>query len=143
MELDYLNTELFNKVCIKNWTRAVIKEIDQNKQLLIKLKGQESQKIVSIRSVNILPVNTLSSDFDFRESLQKGQEIDILDAFTWTPSTVIDTSTDLYNNRVIKFGLRLYRNDGKNYDRTDSRKYFGWSESFDMYLSVHNPRIRQ
>ena len=149
MEIDYLYTEFYNKVNLKNWTIATILEIDQNKQLLIELKGQKIKKQISLRSIEILPLNTFSSDFQWRETLTTDTQVDLLDNRTWSKSTILDTLEGRPDNcenmsKMVKVGLRIYRQDGKFGDKKDySKKFFGWSETFDTIISVHNPRLRE
>jgi len=74
-------------------------------------------------------------------------EVDILDNRTWTTSTIIDVREEVIvgkKYKILKFGLRFYRPEGKYGEKNNySKKFFGWSETFDKELSVHSPRLRK
>lgn len=149
-EIDYLQKDMdfnFNidRIGVAHWTRAKIKEIDQNKTIKIKVIGTGEVLIVSLLSSHILPARTLSKDFEWRESLKKGDEIDFLDSKSWYRSTIIDATEKFkgLNNsyKYVKYGLRIYRDNGRN-KSNQGKTFFGWSENFDKETSVHDPRIR-
>lgn len=91
-----------------------------------------------------MPAFSLSFDFDWRESIKAGDEIDFLDSKSWYRSTVIEAferQNDYKNYKYIKLGLRIYRDNGRCKDNR-GKTYFGWSENFDKSVSVHDPRVR-
>ncbi len=144
MEIDYLQTNSHNNSNICSFTRAKILSIDQNNQMHLQLCGQDITTIASTKSVYIMPLNSLTQDdFEWRESLDKWMEIDILDSYTWTPSTVIDVYDD-HGNKKIKYGLRVYRETSRSTDTFNNyKKYCGWGYSFDKIISVHDTRLRR
>jgi len=44
--------------------------------------------------------------------------------------------------KFIKYGLRIYRQNGKLKD-SRGNYYYGWNENFDKEVNVHDPRIRK
>ena len=143
--IDYLfkdSEAVYNKdkIGVASWTRAEIIDIDENKNAMIKLLGTKDIKSVSLVSSFILPYNTLSLDFDKRELLQVGDEIDYLDTRSWYRSTVLSISTK-NDIKFIKYGLRIYREHGRTYD-SKNKAYIGWGESFDKEVPVHDPKLR-
>jgi hypothetical protein len=144
--IDYLirdNETMYNKdkIGVASWTRAEIIEIDDNKNAKIKCIGTNEINCVSLVSSFILPVNTLSNDFDFRENLNVGDEIDYLDTRSWYRSTILDVSVK-NDVKFIKYGLRVYRENGRSKD-SKNNSYFGWGESFDKEVCVHDPKLRR
>ena len=94
--IDYLFRETSSSINmykgkgICNWTPALILSIDQNRIAQIRLLGTDELTSISLTSYNIMPYKSLSLDFDWRESLAKGDEIDYLDNKSWYRSTVLD-----------------------------------------------------
>jgi hypothetical protein len=99
--IDYLlrdsssSVNMYKGKGICNWTRAQILNIDQNKIAQIRLLGNDDFTSISLTSYNIMPYKSLSLDFEFRESLKKGDEIDYLDNKSWYRSTVLDIKETL------------------------------------------------
>lgn len=148
-EIDYLLRDFEEKfqkdrIRVANWTRAKIINIEPNKNAQIKVLGTGQTEYISLLSADVLPIKTLSSDFDFREQLKKGDEIDYLDSKSWFRSTVMDVDERYRGGnkyKLIKYGLRVYRQNGKCRD-SRGNNYFGWNENFDKEVNVHDPRIR-
>jgi hypothetical protein len=148
MKIDCLQKDLeinFNidRIGVASWTRGIILSINNN---IIKFKylGRGEISSLPLNSTLILPIKTLSQDYDWRETLKQGEEIDYLDSKSWYRSTVISVIERKVENEVykyIKLGLRVYRDKGKCKDK-NGRRYFGWSENFDKEASVHDPRVR-
>ena len=139
MEINF-NVDGIGVAC---WTRAIIISIE-NKILKIKYLGTGENTYIPLSTPQIFPAFSLSFDFDWRESIKSGDEIDFLDSKSWYRSTVIETiEKQTFNSsyKYIKFGLRIYRENGKCKDNK-GKTYFGWSESFDKIVSVHDPRVR-
>jgi len=44
--------------------------------------------------------------------------------------------------RYLKYGLRVFRPEGRNSDSKGNR-FYGWGETYDKEVSVHDPRIRK
>ena len=154
--VDYLLKDTINEMktttlCC-SWTRGEIIYIDENSlNMSVRLNGTGGViNDISMFSNNILPVGTLSHDYEWRQNLKEGDEIDFLDLKSWYLSTVLDTveNPGIKNEKVtksyknIKYGLRVYRPNGRLTDKA-SRKYFGWSEEYDKYITVHDPKVRK
>ena len=141
---DFEDKFIRDRVSVASWTRAKILDIEQNKNAKIRIIGTGQIEVVSLVSADVLPVKTLSTDFEFRESLKKGDEIDYLDSKSWLRSTVIEVEERIRGSvkcKFIKYGLRVYRSNGKTKD-SRGNAYFGWNENFDKDVSVHDPRLR-
>jgi hypothetical protein len=99
--IDYLirdtssSVNMYKGKGICNWTRAQILNIDQNKIAQIRLLGNDDITSISLTSYNIMPYKSISLDYEFRESLKKGDEIDYLDNKSWYRSTVLDLKETL------------------------------------------------
>jgi len=96
--IDYLykeNTSNFSNykgLGICNWTRAEILNIDENRVAQIKLLGNDDIVNISLTSFFIMPFKMLSLDYEWREQIQKEDEIDFLDNRSWYRSTVLEVS---------------------------------------------------
>jgi ubiquitin C-terminal hydrolase len=148
--VDYLQTDSngpkSSSFGVSNWTRAKVISIDEENLISLKLIGTGALvNKISLYSPYILPFNTLSTDFEWREELKTGDEIDFLDNRSWYLSTVVDSCSKMLpdgsTRKYVKCGNRIFRPDGKCEDST-KKKYFGWSENFDKEVSVHDPKIR-
>ncbi len=92
----------------------------------------------------IAPLGTRAIDFEWREGLQKGDEIDCFDtANVWYRSTILERrENSLQEGKVIQVyvAFRVYTEKGIKTD-ADGRKYMGWHSKYDEWMSVHSPRI--
>lgn len=93
---------------ICNWTRAQILNIDQNRIAQIRLLGTDDLTTISLNSYNIMPYESLSFDYEWREGLKSGDEIDYLDNKSWYRSTVLDmretlSLSKIFFNFLLKF----------------------------------------
>jgi hypothetical protein len=148
MKIDCLQKDMeinFNidRIGVAGWTRAIILAAE-NKTIKFRYLGTGEIKTLPIFSTHILPFRTLSLDFDWRDNLKQGDEIDYLDCKSWYRCTVMDSFEKMNDSRsykYIKVGMRIYRDNGKCKDMR-GKTYFGWSDHFDKELHVHDPRIR-
>lgn len=113
--IDYLLRETSSSINmykgkgICNWTPAQILNIDQNRIAQIRILGTDELTSISLTSYNIMPYKSLSLDFDWRESLTKGDEIDYLDNKSWYRSTVLDIRETLSLSKfLIKIIIYLF-----------------------------------
>ncbi len=95
--IDYLyrennsNISSFKGLGVCNWTRAKIISLDSNKVAQILIIGTDDIVNISVTSYMILPYKRLSKDdYEWREEIKKGDEIDFLDNRSWYRSTVLD-----------------------------------------------------
>ena len=119
-------------------------DIGLNHNAKIKIIGTGMIEQVTLDSCNVLPLHTLSTDYEWRENIKKGDEIDFLDSKSWFRSTVIDVQIKVRYNvkyKYLTYGLRVYRENGKMRD-SKGIFYFGWNENFDKEVNVHDPRVR-
>lgn len=42
----------------------------------------------------------------------------------------------------VLVGYRVYRENGDKVDSINGKNYFGWSQKFDEWLSIHSPRVQ-
>ena len=122
------------------WTRAKICELGGS-SIKIMYLGTGMTKYIELHSSNILPLNTFSTDYEWRESLKVDDEIDFLDSRSWYHSTVLEASEE--PPKRIKYGLRVFRENGKSIDRHLKRNYFGWGDTFDLEVFAHHPKLRR
>ena len=122
-----------------SWTRATILEV-LGSTIRVQYIGTGLVKQVGLHSSNILPLGTFSNDWDWRENLKVNDEIDFLDNRSWYHSTIIATSQ---NHKMVKYALRIFRENGKTVDKGTGKNYFGWSDTFDVEVTPHHPRIRK
>lgn len=62
----------------------------------------------------------------------------------WYSSTIVDKEVRTYGDKdvlFLKVGFRKYDERGTKTDLY-SKKFFGWSESFDEWLPAYSPRIQ-
>lgn len=96
--VDYLYKEssssssMYKGLGICNWTRAQILSIDANRVAQMKLLGTDDVFNLSLTSHLIMPYKSLSLDYEWRETIQAGDEIDYLDNKSWYRSTALETS---------------------------------------------------
>ena len=132
-----------DRIGVASWTRGIIISLDNR---VIKIRYEGTGEIVNLptNTNQILPLKIISQDFDWRETIRAGDEIDYLDSKSWYRCTIVETSEKQRDNKVYKYirlGLRIYRDNGKCKD-SRGKTYFGWSENFDKDVSVHDPRVR-
>lgn len=140
---DFENNFNNDRLGVASWSRGLILCID-TKIITFKFLGTGQISSLPLNTFQIVPFNFLSKDFDWRESIKEGEEIDYLDSKSWYRSTVIrvfERNNENEYYKYIKIGLRVYRENGKCRDNK-GRRYFGWSENFDKEVSVHDPRVR-
>lgn len=105
--LDYLYKDSamsftgYKSIGVCNWTQAQIISIDANKVAQLRIIGTDDIVNTSLTSFYLLPFKTLSSDFDWREQIQKGDEIDFLDNRSWYRSTVLDVYENISLSNFI------------------------------------------
>ena len=131
------------KVSLSHWTRGTVIENSDNK-LKVSYDGTKETKEFNLSTDNyaLLPYKSMSNDYEWKESLSIGDEFDFLDGKNWYLSTVMDVKETL-SGKIIKYGLRIYRPEGKNLDKLNNARYIGWSETFDKEILVHDPKVRK
>jgi hypothetical protein len=72
---------------------------------------------------------------------------DLIDAYdstkVWYTSIIADREERMEGDNMVlyyKVGFRLYHEEGTKVDN-NKRRFFGWSETFDEWISAYNPRI--
>ncbi len=85
----------YKGIGVCNWTRAEILSVDANKVAQLRLLGTDDFFNSSLTSFYILPYKMLSFDFEWREKIQKGDEIDFLDNRPWYRSSVLDVNENI------------------------------------------------
>jgi ubiquitin carboxyl-terminal hydrolase 34 len=150
--VDYLqkdtDSHFYKYIGIGNWTRAEVLHVDQDNHAIgirLLIHSTNETTTVSYNSLHIIPYGTLSQDFEWRDEIKVGDEVDFLDNRSWYKSTAMEVYSRMKNGKpvkYIKYGLRVYREDGKLSD-SKSRRYYGWSETFDREICAHDSKIRQ
>ena len=78
--------------------------------------------------------------------MKVGDHIDAMESSRqWYTSTILDISTrkeDDTEYPILYVGFRTYSPDGKREDN-NKKKYFGWSETFDVWIPAYSPRIQK
>ena len=137
------------------WTRATIKHREGN-NIELELPFQSNLKVDEdketptknterclVNSNVILPLKTLSFDFEWRENLKRGDEVDIYDSGEWFLATVLTTESKGHN---LIIGFRLYDETGDFEDTKYfiNKKYFQWNiKSEEIKYSRYDSRIRR
>jgi len=105
--IDYLykennaNISSYKGIGVCNWTRGKIISLDANKVAQILIIGTEDIVNISLTSFMILPYKTLSKDdYEWREEIKKGDEIDFLDNRSWYRSTVLDSNENISLSKI-------------------------------------------
>jgi len=101
----------YKGIGVCNWTRAEILSVDANKVAQLRLLGTDDFFNSSLTSFYILPYKMLSFDFEWREKIQKGDEIDFLDNRSWYRSSVLDVNENisLSNNDFFLISVFFFR----------------------------------
>jgi len=93
----------YKGIGVCNWTQAEILSIDANKVAQLRLVGTDDIVNTSLTSFFILPVNTLSLDFEWREKIQKDDEVDFLDNRSWYRSTVLEVNEIISLSNFVSY----------------------------------------
>ena len=114
-----------------SWTKATIASINNdNKTVELLLPNSSTLLTYSMNDWRIYPNNTFATDFEWRQSLQKDDIIDILSKNNvWLKGTVIDKQGD-----TIKVGYRIYNNENS---------FYGFGPKEDISLNIYDFRIRK
>ena len=110
------------------------------------IKPNPALRTVKLSSNFILPLDSLSLDFTWRENLKPGDKIDIFELNNWFLGTVLSVC-DYCSVKSVKIGFRLYSKKGNNEDlefRIEDNKFFNWSQNIGHKIySVHDPKLRR
>jgi hypothetical protein len=93
-----------------------------------------------IRSPWYAPRKTYTNDWDWRLQLEQGDIVDCMDnEKDWYKSTILQTrwtkNADGEDVKEALVAFRIYDEEGSKVDE-DNRRFFGWSEKYDDWLSV-------
>jgi hypothetical protein len=134
---------------IKIWTKGVVKEIiASTNHLKVTFENESARFFRDYHkySMDIAPYNTKTESEDWRFDMKEDDLIDAFDSTkVWYASTIQAREMRTEDGRTfpyVKVGFRLFHPQG-NKELDDKRKYFGWSERFDEWLSPFSPRIQR
>lgn len=115
----YWDNSHYYRIGVGHWTYATILDINLEKlEAHISYKGKRESKYISLHSSEIMPYNTMVNDYDWRENLKEGDEIDALDIRSWKPAIVLEVIENIQGKGII-FAFPEFRNNRmiKNSDR--------------------------
>ncbi len=92
-------------------------------------------------------MNTFTQDYEWRYSLQRGDNIDCMDnEKDWYKSIVLkfrmQTNRDNEKVQEIFVGYRHFHPEGSKTD-DDGNKFFGWSDRYDNWISSGDIRVQK
>ena len=110
--------------------------------------------MVNKNGPEIAPPNTFTDDWDWRYQLTAEDMIDAVDSeVVWYKSTCLDNRAmsvpqidpESHNDKLIRsvealVGFRIYEDEGHKVD-DDGRKFTGWSNKYDDWVTVTSPTI--
>jgi hypothetical protein len=90
------------------------------------------------------PLGIFTSDHDWRDNLEVGDNIDAVDnEMDWYRSTVLKLRDGVDDNgqtvKQVLLGFRYYHEDGNKYD--EKGKFFGWSTKYDEWKDAYDVRL--
>ena len=160
---EYDQNRTIDKYC---WVRGTIKSKSDD-EYLVELWSNKEVKI-SFNDLNIYPVGTKTTDWDWRSNLKDWDLVDCYDRSKWYPATVIRIEEEENNNDIkyisYKIGFRIYpehfnnkedpEDEAKNHTdiwkkdpdlESDSRNenYYGDKEGFDEKIPMFSKRIQK
>ena len=117
-EVDFFIDNNYSRSMIdkKSWVRGRVKDIVNDEYIIEYCDNNEAR--FPINDYNLYPVNTKTTDWDWRLSLKKDDVIDCFDRNKWYPATVLGIEDEQDNNGfkkvTYKIGFRLYPKTFKN-----------------------------
>ncbi|KAL4448730.1 hypothetical protein ABPG74_012819 [Tetrahymena malaccensis] len=144
--IDCIKFECYQKR--QSWSRAVIERIDDTSVSVRYLNDQVDDRIFTKSSYQIASLGSKSLDFEWREQLKVGDEVDFVDTYNiWRNATILDIKeVELNNGTTVKsvlVGLRIYREDGNRFDEQKGKSYFGYDKQLDEWVSPHSTRLQR
>lgn len=132
---------------MKSWAKAFVSDKkDDILEITFENDTGRTQRLMFWYSPDIERYNTHSQGDEWRSQLKIGDLIDAIDSTKqWFTSTVLDKCMRLEDNKEYPsyhIGFRTYHAEGNKEDN-HKRKYFGWSETFDTWISAYSPRIQK
>ncbi|KAL4498387.1 hypothetical protein ABPG72_013193 [Tetrahymena utriculariae] len=144
--IDCIKFECYQKR--QSWSRAVIERIDDTSVSVKYLNDQVDDRIFTKSSYQIASLGSKSLDFEWREQLKVGDEVDFVDSYNiWRNATILEQKeVEINNGTTIKsvlIGLRIYREDGNRFDEQQGKSYFGYDKQLDEWVSPHSARLQR
>ncbi|EAS02785.2 ubiquitin carboxy-terminal hydrolase (macronuclear) [Tetrahymena thermophila SB210] len=144
--IDCIKFECYQKR--QSWSRALIERIDDTSVSVKYLNDQVDDRIFTKSSYQIAPLGTKSLDFEWREQLKVGDEVDFVDSYNiWRNATILEIKeVEVNNGTIVKsvlVGLRIYREDGNRLDEQNGKSYFGYDKQLDEWVSPHSGRLQR
>jgi len=99
--------------------------------------------LVEEDSIELAPIGTRSTDFEWRLGLKVGDLVDCCEhEGNWYVSTITKIKEGSNGGKLVRVGLRVYCEDGEKYD--SKGRYNGNPETFDLEnIDVTSPRIQR
>lgn len=143
---------------ISHWAKATITTVmDPPDQFYVSFDNEThlSNRLVNRMGAEIAPLNTFTDDFDWRYEIKTNDLFDSLDSEAiWYKSTCLDQresqidqfnaneeSNDVREVKEVYVGYRIYDEEEGHKVDDDGRKYVGWSNKYDEWVSVTSPTI--
>ncbi len=120
-----LNAEKSKEIGL--WTRAEVIEVSSNLKGKIKLLGLGLIFEINFVKPYIVPVNTYSHDYDWRNSLKKDDLIDVYLNETWNLCIITDIPD---KSKIAKYRIMLYSGNDETFQQS-------------LVLNVFSPVVRK
>ncbi|CDW78148.1 ubiquitin carboxyl-terminal hydrolase family protein [Stylonychia lemnae] len=156
--LDVIYRKQITNHRISQWQKASVIQVLEDDKLYVSFLNDMplNNSLVSRYGPEIAEPDTFTDDMEWRFAIQKGDLFDGLDGETiWYKSTCLDTrrfsigpapgDPNVVNRYIneIYVGYRYYDEDeGHKWD-DDGRKFVGWSNRYDEWISVTSPTIQR
>ena len=105
-------------------------------------------KRFDLNDKDIAPLGTFTDDFEWRFNLKEGDLVNAMDKEKcWYKSTILRTrQTANPEGEIIHevfIGYRTFDEQGNKIDEETKKRYFGWSEKYDIWMAVTDPLIQR
>ena len=143
----------------KIWTRGIVKRVD-SEYLTVLIADDDNPICIRKLGFDYASKGTMAKDYEWRISLEEGDNIDCYDRGKWYPSTILSARKDNVNGLIkaeYKIGFRLYIDRTANWkdyqkfwpDKIGIQKdsngidYIGDSENVDELIPSYSKRIQK
>ena len=143
-KIDVLKEEREGDLTVRGWAVAKIENIFGD-VIYVSYDGFSPIQTESYikTETKVSPLGSKIDDWEWRATLKEGSQIDIFDTQgKWFLGTVLKTSTEVDEMKMLYVGFRVYLHTGIKLD-DDNKKYEGWSSQYDAWIPAYSIRIQK
>lgn len=137
---------------IQHWARATVTKAEEmSDEIIVQFENEPSaydRKLTRLSPEVAFP-NTFTDDFDWRYQITADDIVDSLDSEAiWYKSTILNEKFESFLGeqkecKQVYVAYRFYNDDEGHKVDDDGRRYVGWSNKYDEWITVTSPQIQK